>query len=75
MNRMPAPVPAVASLSAEARAVMRAAGLVDEQGHLIRTLVEQALAEGDVWRMTGRPGAAGQVLMMWLDASAVRGEA
>ncbi len=38
-------VPVAPSLSAEACAAMREAGLMDEQGNLGRALVEQALAD------------------------------
>ncbi len=68
-------LPVAASLSAEARAAMLAAGLIDEQGNFVRSPVEQALAEGFIWRIAGMTGAAVKVLTAWLDATAGRGDA
>ncbi len=68
-------VPVASSLSAEVCAAMRAAGLMDEQGNLVRTLVEQALAEGFIWRMAGMTSAAVTVVTAWLRAAAGGGDA
>ncbi len=68
-------VPVAPSLSAETCAAMREAGLMDEQGNLVRALVEQALAEGFIWRIAGMTGAAVKVLTAWLHAAAGGGDA
>jgi hypothetical protein len=75
MTLMAATVPVTVSLSAEACAAMREAGRMDEQGNFVRTLVEQALAEGFIWRMAGLTGAAVKVLTAWLDRVAGGGDA
>lgn len=62
-------------LSNEACAAMRAAGLIDEAGHLLRAPVAGAVAEGTIWHLSGVTLATVRALATWLGATRAEGDA
>ena len=62
-------------LSDEACAAMRAAGLIDEEGNLLRAPVAGAIAEGTIWNLSGVTRATVRTLATWLGATQTDGEA